>query len=51
VWLVLPEQRNVVVVTADSESVHERDERLRSSPELPELAPVAAEFFRQIDGV
>jgi Uma2 family endonuclease len=49
VWLVLPEQRKIVVVTADGESVHEGDERLPSSPELPELAPVAAEFFRQID--
>lgn len=49
VWLVLPEQRKVVVITADGESVHEGDERLRGAPELPELAPVAAEFFRQID--
>ena len=49
VWLVLPEQRKVVVITAEGEAVREGDERLPSSPDLPELAPVAAEFFRQID--
>jgi Uma2 family endonuclease len=49
VWLVLPEQRKVIVVTLDGESVHGADEQLPSSPELPELAPLAAEFFLQID--
>jgi Uma2 family endonuclease len=51
VWLVLPEQRRVIVVTTDGESVHEGAERLPSSQKLPELAPMAVEFFRQIDGV
>ncbi|HEU4619736.1 MAG TPA: Uma2 family endonuclease [Gammaproteobacteria bacterium] len=49
VWLVLPEQRKVIVLTADGESVHDADERLPSSPELPDLAPLVAEFFLQID--
>jgi Uma2 family endonuclease len=49
VWLVLPEQRKVIVVTADGESVHDAGERLPSSPELPALAPLGAEFFVQVD--
>ena len=49
VWLVLPETREVIVVTAGRESRHPRGERLPARPELPGLEPEVAAFFRQLD--
>jgi len=48
VWLVLPREREVIVVTAEGERCYAADERLPAHPRLPDLAPVANEFFVQI---
>ena len=48
VWLVLPEQREVVVVTSEGERRCGAGERLPAHRELPDLAPTADEFFVQI---
>jgi Uma2 family endonuclease len=48
VWLVLPEEREVVVVTAAGESRHGRGERLPADPRLPHLAPAVDDLFFQI---
>jgi len=48
VWLVLPAQREVVVVTSEGERRYGAGERLPADPRLPELAPVTDEFFIQI---
>ncbi len=50
VWLVLPESREVVVIRADgSESRHGSGDSLPSVAQLPELTPVVARFFAQVD--
>lgn len=49
VWLVMPETREVVVLTRQGESRHGRHERLPAAPALPYLEPAVARFFAQID--
>jgi len=48
VWLVLPREREVIVVTREGERRCGADERLPAHALLPDLAPVASEFFVQI---
>ena len=48
VWIVLPEQRQVVVLTRAGESRHGTGERLPSDARLPDLAPSVDEFFVQV---
>lgn len=50
VWLVLPQSREVVVITAQGESRHAHDATLASHPALPGLAPAVRELFVQLDG-
>jgi Uma2 family endonuclease len=49
VWLVLPDTREVIVMTADGEARH-RSGALPAHPALPDLAPPVADFFRQLSG-
>ena len=49
VWLVLPESREVVVITAGGRSRHAGREPLPAHPQLPGLSVEAAELFRQIE--
>jgi Uma2 family endonuclease len=48
VWILLPKEREVVVVTRAGESRHRMGERLPADPHLPDLAPAVDELFRQI---
>jgi len=48
VWLVLPEDSEVVVMTPDGESRHRSGDRLPADPRLPGLAPAVDDFFLQI---
>jgi Uma2 family endonuclease len=48
-WLVLPESREVVVITADAERRYGRTERLTEHVQLPGLVPEVAAFFEQLD--
>lgn len=48
VWLVLPEMREVVVLTRQGESRHAHSERLPPHPSLPDLAPEVSSFFAQL---
>src|SRR2546422_1057362 len=48
VWLVLPETREVLVVTAGGETRHAVGERLPPHPALPGLGPAVERFFRQL---
>ena len=48
VWLVLPDQREVVVTTAAEERRYHSGERLAVHPALPDLTPLVDEFFVQI---
>lgn len=48
VWLVLPEIREVVVVTAAGVVRHRSGESIPVVPELPGLAPQVARFFAQL---
>ncbi|HET7607973.1 MAG TPA: Uma2 family endonuclease, partial [Gammaproteobacteria bacterium] len=50
VWIVLPEQRQVLVVGRAGETRCSRGERLPLSAELPGLAPTVEQFFAQLDG-
>ncbi|HEY3356582.1 MAG TPA: Uma2 family endonuclease [Polyangia bacterium] len=49
IWLILPQAREVVVVTAQGESRHGRGARLPEPTGLPDLTPEVADFFVQID--
>jgi hypothetical protein len=49
VWIVLPETREVVVMTDGSEARLGKGGRLPAHPLLPGLAPNVADFFRQLD--
>jgi Uma2 family endonuclease len=49
VWIVLPEPREVLVLTAAGETRHGRGSRLPLRPELPDLTPAVDAFFMQID--
>jgi Uma2 family endonuclease len=48
VWVVIPETRDVVVVTAGAESRYRTGQRLPPHPGLPGLAPEVSELFSQI---
>src|SRR5262245_22174637 len=48
VWVVLPGEREVIVVTASGERRHAVGERLAAHPELPGLQPEVADLFRQV---
>jgi Uma2 family endonuclease len=48
VWIALPVEREVVVVTAAGETRHGLGERLPRHPALPDLEPEVAELFRQV---
>jgi Uma2 family endonuclease len=50
VWLVLPDTREVVVVTAAGETRHARGTELPEHPALPGLRPAVAALFVQQDG-
>jgi Uma2 family endonuclease len=49
VWLVLPDSREVVVVTEASESRCAIGSRLPSHPSVPDLAPDVGDFFTQLE--
>jgi Uma2 family endonuclease len=49
VWLILPEQREVVVVTRDATSRYGRGERVAPHGALPDLAPPVDALFAQLD--
>lgn len=49
VWLVLPESREVVVLSRGGEARFRPPDRLPEHPALPGLAPEAREFFLQLD--
>jgi Uma2 family endonuclease len=48
VWIVLPEQREVIVVGGAGESRHRVGEQLPADPRLPELTPAVADLFVQV---
>ena len=48
VWCLLPEQREVLVVTRAGESRHRERERLPCHAQLPELAPLVDDLFAQV---
>jgi Uma2 family endonuclease len=49
VWVILPDSREVVVLSNRGEIRYGRDDRLAPHPSLPGLEPPVARFFRQID--
>jgi len=48
VWLVLPDEREVLVLSVDGERRFELGAKLPEVPELPGLSPEVADFFRQL---
>jgi Uma2 family endonuclease len=48
VWIVLPETRQVLVVTKTGEQMYGSEEKLSIHPALPDLVPSVAEFFVQV---
>jgi Uma2 family endonuclease len=48
VWIVLPEQREIVVMASDGDRRYGFGETLAAHPALPDLTPRVAEFFVQI---
>jgi len=48
VWIVLPGERGVIVVTSTGETRHTIGEQLPMRQELPGLQPQVADFFRQV---
>jgi Uma2 family endonuclease len=48
VWIVVPQAREVIVLTANGESRRSAGERLPEHPELPGLEPEVAELFQQL---
>lgn len=49
VWLVMPQTREVIVVSSGSEARYAREDRLRASDVLPGLEPEVSRFFTQLD--
>lgn len=49
VWVVIPEERAVLAISARGESRFSLGEQLVEVQELPGLAPAVADFFRQLD--
>jgi len=47
VWIVLPNEREVVVVSAIGETRYRGGDRLPPHAELPDLRPEVAALFRQ----
>jgi hypothetical protein len=50
VWIVLPEQREVIVVTPSGQARHLSGEHVPESAALPGLAPAVDDFFVQVAG-
>jgi hypothetical protein len=48
VWILLPKEREVLVVRRAGESRHRMGELLPPDPRLPGLAPAVDELFRQV---
>ena len=48
VWILLPKEREVLVVTRAGESRHGMGDRLPADPRLPDLAPLVDELFAQV---
>ena len=48
VWIVLPEQREVVVITAQQQERHTGGQALAAHPSLPDLTPDVDTFFRHL---
>jgi Uma2 family endonuclease len=48
VWIVLPGEREVIVVTAAGETPHGIGEQLPMHEALPGLQPQVADLFRQV---
>lgn len=48
-WIVLPQSREVLVVTSAGERRYQGGERLDEAPTLPGLSPEVAAFFTQLD--
>lgn len=48
VWLVLPDPREVVVVSGDEERRYGLGEELAAHGALPDLTPAVADFLRQL---
>ena len=51
VWIVLPDSREVVVVSVAADTRHRMGERLPADPRLPGLTPEVDELFRQVTPV
>jgi Uma2 family endonuclease len=50
VWVVVPRERSVIVVTPGAVSRHSLGERLPACASLPELTPLVDDFFVQVLG-
>jgi Uma2 family endonuclease len=48
VWLVLPREREVIVIRSDGENRHRTGDRLPVEPRLPDLTPAVDDLFRQL---
>jgi len=48
IWIVLPERREVLVVTGAGESRHRTGDRLPSDSRLPDLSPAVEDLFIQV---
>jgi Uma2 family endonuclease len=48
VWILLPDSREVLVVTATGVQTFALGDRLPAAPDLPDLSPEVATFFRQL---
>jgi len=51
VWLVLPDSRELVVLTAGGDDRFGKGQRLPDHPALPGLEPLVDDPFRQVAGV
>jgi hypothetical protein len=49
VWLVLPDTREVVVITRAGDTRHRAGERLPAHTDRPDLKPLVDDFFRQLE--
>lgn len=50
VWIALPENREVAVLSGDGEHRYVTGQRLPAPPGLPDLSPEVADFFVQLSG-
>ncbi len=48
-WILLPERREVIVISSEKEARYSRDEAIQAHPALPELGPKASELFFQLN--